>query len=295
MCGIFGYIGPRKNAAEMIFSGLKGLEYRGYDSWGISVKVDGKIAMEKHVGKIGDTKISLPESSIGIGHTRWATHGGVTIENAHPHMDCTKEIAVLHNGIIENFQELKDELVKKGHIFYSQTDTEVVPHMIEENLKTADFPTAVRETFIRLKGLNAIVAVHTASDAIVGAKNGSPLIVGVGKDEFFIASDAVEVVKYTKDVIFIEDHQMVSLGKTLHVYSLPDGNEVKPVINTLDWKFEQSDKGTFQHFLIKEISEQPRVIETIALNSQSDIEQLARLIHDAFGTFMLGCGTSSYA
>lgn len=295
MCGIFGYIGPRKNAPEMIFSGLKGLEYRGYDSWGISIKLNGKITSEKHVGKIGNTGLSLPQSSIGIGHTRWATHGGVTIENAHPHLDCTQEIAVLHNGIIENFQQLKDELMKKGHTFSSQTDTEVVPHLIEEYLKEADFPTAVRETFVRLKGLNAIVAVHAASEAIVGAKNGSPLIVGVGEGEYFIASDAVEVVKYTKNVVFIEDNQLVVLDKQLHLFSLPSGQEVQPVINTLDWTFEQTDKGNFKHFLLKEISEQPRVINTIALSSQSDIKQLASLIHDAFGTFILGCGTSSYA
>ncbi len=295
MCGIFGYIGPRKDAASMIFTGLKGLEYRGYDSWGISVKVNGKIAMEKHVGKIGNTKITLPESSIGIGHTRWATHGGVTMENAHPHMDCTKEIAVLHNGIIENFQELKDELLAKGHTFLSQTDTEVVPHMIEEYLKKEDFPTAVKNTFNRLKGLNAIVVVHTTSDSIVGAKNGSPLVVGIGDGEFFIASDAVEIVKYTKKVIFIEDNQMVVLGEALKLFSLPTGKEVSPIINTLDWEFEHSDKGTYKHFLIKEISEQPRVIKTLALSSETEIQQLASIIRDAFGTFILGCGTSSYA
>jgi glucosamine--fructose-6-phosphate aminotransferase (isomerizing) len=295
MCGIFGYIGYKTNAASMIFEGLKGLEYRGYDSWGISVKVDGKIAMEKHTGKIGNTKIHLPESSIGIGHTRWATHGGVTIENAHPHMDCTEKIAVLHNGIIENFQELRDELLQQGHTFSSQTDTEVVPHMIEEYMKTEDFPTAVRLTFSRLQGLNAIVAVHTTSEAIVGAKNGSPLVVGIGEGEFFIASDAVEIVKYTNKVIFIEDHQMAVLDKKVKLYSLPEGKEVKLHINTLDWKFEQSEKGKYKHFLIKEISEQPRVVKTIALNSKADITRLSSLIHDAFGTFILGCGTSSYA
>lgn len=295
MCGIFGYIGPRDNAASMIYEGLKGLEYRGYDSWGISVKVNGKIALEKHIGKIGKTKINLPKSTIGIGHTRWATHGGVTVENAHPHVDCTGEIAVLHNGIIENFSSIKEELLKKGHIFSSETDTEVVPHLIEEYLKKEDFPTAVRLAFSRLQGLNAIVAVHTFSDAIVGAKNGSPLVVGVGEGEFFIASDAVEIVKYTKNVIFIEDNQMVVLDKKLRLYSLPEGKEIKPEINTLDWAFEQSEKGKFEHFLLKEISEQPRVIKTLALNSKQDITELADLITHAFGTFLLGCGTSSYA
>jgi glucosamine--fructose-6-phosphate aminotransferase (isomerizing) len=287
MCGIFGYVGHKTNAPEMIFEGLKGLEYRGYDSWGVSVKVGKKIAMEKHVGKIGAKKITLPPSSIGIGHTRWATHGGVTMENAHPHLDCSQEIAVLHNGIIENFQELREELINAGHMFSSQTDTEVVPHLIEEYLKQDDFTTAVRKSFNRLHGLNAIVAIHTASEAIVGAKNGSPLVVGVGDKEFFIASDAVEIVKYTKDVIFIEDNQMVVLDNSLHVYSLPEGKEVKPVINTLDWTFEQSDKGKYKHFLMKEITEQPRVIRNIALNFDKEITTLSKLITEAFGTFMV--------
>src|SRR3989344_2758228 len=132
MCGIFGYIGNKDNAAELVLDGLKLLEYRGYDSWGVAVKDKDKIVIEKHVGKIGDAKINLPKSSTGIGHTRWATHGGVTVANSHPHLDCTKRIAVLHDGIIENYAQLKEELLKKGHKFLSETDTEVVPHMIED-------------------------------------------------------------------------------------------------------------------------------------------------------------------
>src|SRR3989344_5013092 len=136
MCGIFAYVGPRNNAAQIVLDGLKLLEYRGYDSWGIAVKNNKTIAVDKHTGKIGKAKTSLPKSSIGIGHTRWATHGGVTVKNAHPHLDCTKTIAVLHNGIIENFAEIKKELIKKGHKFISETDTEVASHLIEDNLKT---------------------------------------------------------------------------------------------------------------------------------------------------------------
>src|SRR6185437_97205 len=132
MCGIFGYVGNKTNAAELVLEGLRRLEYRGYDSWGIAVKEKKEIITEKHVGKIGEAKTALPNSSIGIGHTRWATHGGVTVTNAHPHLDCTKQIAVLHNGIIENYQEIKEELLAKGHEFISQTDTEVFAHLIEE-------------------------------------------------------------------------------------------------------------------------------------------------------------------
>ena len=295
MCGIFGYTGNKQNAANIILEGLKGLEYRGYDSWGIAIKVNGTIQSEKHVGKIGEAKTVLPTSSIGIGHTRWATHGGVTVENAHPHTDCKKQVAVLHNGIVENFQELKEELQKKGHQFVSETDTEVISHLIEENLKTKIFVDSVRDTFNILKGLNAIVALYTKSSQIVAAKNGSPLILGIGKDELFVASDASEIIKHTKQVIFLEDHQMAVLDKKITLYGLPEGIEIEPKIHTLDWQFEKTEKGDFPHFILKEIFEQPRVIENIALNRRSEINILAQMIDEARGTFLLGCGTASYA
>src|ERR1035437_8055218 len=138
MCGIFGYIGNKQNAAEIVFEGLKLLDYRGYDSWGVAVKTGDKIAIEKKTGKIGENKISLPQSQLGIGHTRWATHGGVTTANAHPHQDCTGEIAVLHNGIIENYEELQNDLLKNNHVFLSETDTEVIAHLVEDFLKKED-------------------------------------------------------------------------------------------------------------------------------------------------------------
>src|SRR3989338_9871437 len=146
MCGIFGYIGFQ-NAPQIILEGLKRLEYRGYDSWGIAVKNGQHLLIDKRIGKIGSAKVNLPQSYIGIGHTRWATHGGVTVNNAHPHLDCTKTLAVMHNGIVENFQDLKEELIKKGHKFSSETDTEVIIHLIEENLKKTGFATSVNETF----------------------------------------------------------------------------------------------------------------------------------------------------
>jgi len=295
MCGIFGYTGNKTNAANIILEGLKGLEYRGYDSWGIAIKVDGKIESEKHVGKIGEAKTILPTSTIGIGHTRWATHGGVTVENAHPHTDCKKQVAVLHNGIVENFQELKEDLIKKGHEFVSETDTEVISHLIEENLKTKDFVASVREAFNSLKGLNAIVALYTKSSQIIAAKNGSPLILGVGKDELFVASDASEIVKHTKQVIFLEDKQLAVLDKKVTLYNLSENKVIEPKIHTLDWQFEKAEKGEFKHFILKEIYEQPRVIENIALNRRGEINKLAQMIDEAKGTFLLGCGTASYA
>src|SRR3990167_3168070 len=166
MCGIFSYVGNKQQAADIVLEGLKLLEYRGYDSWGIAVKQGKKLVIEKHVGKIGDAKVNLPNSNLGIGHTRWATHGGVTVKNSHPHLDCTSTIAVVHNGIVENFQELKEELIKKGHKFVSETDTEVIPHLIEEFQKNEGFASSVRDAFNKLKGLNAIVVANAKSSEI---------------------------------------------------------------------------------------------------------------------------------
>ncbi|HEX8931739.1 MAG TPA: class II glutamine amidotransferase, partial [Patescibacteria group bacterium] len=302
MCGIFGYIGSKPDTIKLIFEGLKTLEYRGYDSWGIAVKIENnKLRVEKNVGKLPD-KILNPQflalnSTLGIGHTRWATHGGVTVGNAHPHLDCTGQIAVIHNGIVENFQELRTELLNKKHQFVSETDTEVIAHLLEENLKTGkSFTEAMRLTFNRLHGLNAVLALNSNSHEIVAAKNGSPLLVGIGeKGEYFLASDATGLIKHTKQVIFLEDHQMVTLGTELKMYALPEGKEIKPKINLLDWDFEDSQKGKYPHFIIKEIYEQPRVIENIALTYAAQTKQLAELIKNAFGTFMVGCGTASYA
>lgn len=295
MCGIFAYIGKKENGAKIVLEGLKLLEYRGYDSWGIAVKYGKKIKVDKHVGKIGGAKTNLPKSNVAIGHTRWATHGGVTVANAHPHLDCTGGIAVIHNGIIENFADIKQKLEKKGHKFISETDTEVVSHLIEENLKTDGFATSVRNSFNELSGMNAIVVENAASSEIIAAKNGSPLVVGIGKNEFFLASDAAGVLKHTKKVIFLEDNQMAVLGKQLKLLSLPKGNELKPVINTLTWKFEETVKGKYKHFFIKEIHEEPRVIENIALNKLDATKKLAELIKKSYGTFMIACGSASYA
>lgn len=295
MCGIYGYVGKNNNAAKLTLEGLKLLEYRGYDSWGIAVKHGKKIEVDKHIGKIGQAVVKLPQSSFSIGHTRWATHGGVTQVNAHPHLDCTKEIAVVHNGIVENFLDLKDELIKKGHKFISETDTEVIPHLIEDFLKREGFASAVRDAFNKLQGLNAIVVAYAPSSEIVAAKNGSPLVIGIGDSELFVASDAIGIVKHTKDVIFLEDNQMAILGKKLKLISLPKGEEIQPKIQKLDWNFETADKGKYKHFLLKEINDQRISIADAVTQNEKDLFKFSDLIRNSFGTYIIGCGTAGHA
>lgn len=295
MCGIFGYVGRKNSAADIVLEGLKLLEYRGYDSWGVAVKQGKKLVYEKHVGKIGDAKVNLPQSTLGIGHTRWATHGGVTEKNAHPHMDCTKTIAVVHNGIVENFQELKAELIEKGHEFISETDTEVIPHLVEENLKHEGFSSSVRDAFNVLKGLNAVVVANAVSKEVIAAKTGSPLIVGIGDRELFVASDASAIVKHTKKVIFLKDSEMVIMGEDIQLLSLPEGKKLEVKPEEITWSFEVSTKGDFADYMIKEIYEQPNVIRNIAENYSSQVEKLAKDIQKAKGTFFIGAGTAAYA
>lgn len=302
MCGIFGYIGSKQNAPQTVLDGLKTLEYRGYDSWGIAAQQIAakkkQFILEKYTGKIGTSTLSTKfndTTTCAIGHTRWATHGGVTKTNAHPHLDCTKQISLVHNGIVENFTELKEELRKKKHTFLSETDTEVIVHLIEEELKAADFPTAMRNAFTKLQGMNAIVAAHAASQEIIAIKNGSPLAVGIGDGESFIASDASGIMPHTRKVMFVADQQMVILGKELTLLDVITGEKLKPEIMTLDWDIENAQKGEFPHFLIKEIHEQPAVIKNIAHSYQENVTTLADHIKKAYGTFMIGCGTASYA
>ncbi len=297
MCGIFGYVGKSTDTPNMVLDGLKLLEYRGYDSWGIAVKAGDKIRVEKHVGKIGDAKVNLPESEIGIGHTRWATHGGVTQENSHPHLDCSENIAVVHNGIIENYKEIKDDLLKKGHKFHSETDTEIFPHLIEEFINTEDlnFTDAFRIAFNSIKGLNAIVAINTKTNEIAAAKTGSPLVVGVGQDAFYISSDPNGVAVHTDKALFIKDHEMVVVGKSLQLFSLPDGLSVEPNLETLEKALKEEGMGKFPHYMIKEINEQPEVLENIAKNYSEQIEKLGANIKKAYGTYFIGAGTAFFA
>ncbi len=295
MCGIFAYTGIRNNAGEIVLSGLKTLEYRGYDSWGIAQRSNNAILIDKRVGKIGQVKKGFLRSNIAIGHTRWATHGGATQKNAHPHLDCTGNIALLHNGIIENYTTLKEKLLKEGHIFISETDTETAVHLIEKFLKKMSFEEAVRQAFKLLSGMNAIVVINNQTQEIIAIKNGSPLVIGVGHNEFFIASDVVGIIPYTKNVVFVEDNTMAIINKKFTIKSISNGNLINYRVKKLDWVFETTQKGKYKHFFIKEIHEEPRVIKNIAINSLDSTKKLSELIKKSYGTFMLACGSASYA
>lgn len=318
MCGIFGYIGKRKNAKEIVLKGLKTLEYRGYDSWGVAVlnsKFKGQeIIVKKKAGKIGDATVAdMPKSNFALGHTRWATHGGVTDINAHPHIDCTRRLAIIHNGIIENYDEIKKELSKNGHKFISETDTEVAVHLIEENLKKLkthpdligtklkinkrdNFLEAVRTAFNRFVGLNAIIVMDAETQTFVAAKNGSPLTLGKGVGESFLASDAHALFPYTREVYFMEDGEVVviSADKIL-AYQATDGRIKEPKFSRIDWNISEVNKGKFPHFMLKEIFDQPKVIESIISDNSNKIDKFASLIKHSFGTYLVGCGTASYA
>ena len=298
MCGIFGYTGNRADAASLVFNGLKTLEYRGYDSWGIAVKPksDAKVVVKKRAGKIGNATVDdLPASNFGLGHTRWATHGGVTQRNAHPHLDCSGEIALVHNGIIENYEELR-RLLRPGHRFRSQTDTEVAVHLIEELSETLPFREAVRQAFLKFTGLNALIVMHPQSQTFVAARNGSPLVAGFGKNENLIASDAPALLPHTKSVYFLEENDLVEIGKDrIEVFSASSGKPKNIKTRRLTWNIKQAEKGKYPHFMLKEISEQPALLIDIAHSGLSQANINAGRIDRALDTYLLGCGSAAYA
>ena len=263
MCGIFGYCGGKK-ASEILIEGLKRLEYRGYDSSGICVGNGSKFSVYKRVGKIKVLADSLPEESFGhngIAHTRWATHGGVTEANAHPHTDCNEKIAIVHNGIIENYQQLKDKLSAKGHKFKSETDSEVIAHLIEE-VFDGDLTKAVKQVLPMLKGTYGLIAMHVdCPDVLVGARNGSPLILGIGNNEMFLASDVNAMVAYTKQVVYLNDKEIVTVTPDGFTTSDVQDNTIHKDITTVEMDGESFDKQGYDHFMMKEIAEQTEAIK----------------------------------
>lgn len=262
MCGIVGYIGTRP-AVPLIMEGLRRLEYRGYDSAGLAVLEDGQLVVEKRAGKVGDLAAHLKGSefkaTLGMGHTRWATHGEPTDLNAHPHQDCRGEIALIHNGIIENFATLKKKLSEDGHIFRTQTDTEVLVHLIESlYARKGDLFTAVRLALHEVEGTYGILVVSTKEpDRIIAARRGSPLVLGLGDGENFLASDAAALVEHTRQVVYLNDDEVAVVTREGYVTKTIHDQEVDKEVEELTFSLEQIEKGGYPHFMLKEIHEQP--------------------------------------
>jgi len=299
MCGIFGYVGNNK-AAPILLNGLRKLEYRGYDSAGIATINNSKIEIKKDVGKVDEihTRLNLEDlqGNIGVAHTRWATHGKVTRENAHPHISNNGKIAVVHNGIIENFQEQHNFLTGQGFNFYSETDTETIPNTIEYHMKKGyDFVEAVKRSFKHLEGQYAIVAMHQDENRLVAIRKEAPLVVGVGDKEFFIASDIPAFLDYTRKVVFLEEKDMVVIDNGLKIFNLVKNSFVDRPIVTVDWDAEQAKKGEFDHFFMKEIAEQADIISRVAALNDNIIKDLAEEIRKARGVYIVACGTAAHA
>ena len=310
MCGIIAYSGNEK-ASPILFEGLKRLEYRGYDSAGIlTINSKSEFELKKDIGKVLEINQKVNfldlDGTTGIAHTRWATHGGVTQANAHPHISNNKKIAVIHNGIVENYKELKTKLISEGFNFYSETDTEVVPNLIEYwmQIRGQDFLHAVLNTFQSLEGNFALVIIDKDSKMIIGAKNGSPLVLGVGKDkeEFFLASDIPAFLDRTKDVVYLYDGDTVILypptPKSKRHYEILDyhtGKLVERPIQSVSWDIEYAAKGEFDHFMLKEISEQVETIQRASSQDRDVIEDITQRIRKAKGVFLIGCGSSYHA
>jgi len=298
MCGIIGYKGSR-DANEVVLNGLKSLEYRGYDSWGIAAVHDGKIEIVKKVGKIGGVSLQdlkLGKSSLSLGHTRWATHGGVTEQNAHPHLSQNRKIVVVHNGIIENFQELREFLKKQGFKFISETDSEIFPHYIQFLMgQGKSFEDAVKAAFFRVEGSSAIVAIDLDSRKMIGVRRGSPLVVGIGDREYFIASDVPAFLEHTNKVIYLDDDEMVVINSDMRIVSLATGKQVCKQVSTVAWSIEQARKGKYPHFMLKEICEQKHTIKLAAAQPPEIMNRVTAMIKSAKGVFFVGCGTSYHA
>lgn len=305
MCGIFGYVGTTKKPSSLLLSGLKSLEYRGYDSWGIVVISGGNLKRERHVGKIGEARTVLPETTTGMGHTRWATHGGVTVANAHPHLDCMKKFAVIHNGIIENERELRQALKKRGHTFSSQTDTETIAHLLEEISKKNDLNLVdqVRLVTSKLEGAFAIGVIdRDRPEEIVLARFGGPLVVGITDGYKLFASDPTALLPFTKQVVYLQDRELA--------WITPDNVEIRSfsnhkknsTIHTLDWDVEKTKKGGFRHFMLKEIMEQPfSLTNTIRGRIKKDgtvklggLESVKQLLCQTKFIRMIASGSASY-
>ena len=307
MCGIVGYTGPRA-AGPILLEGLRRLEYRGYDSAGIALVTEsGELFVEKRAGKLANLRTALldrtPNAGIGLAHTRWATHGRPNDLNAHPHVDCTGTITVVHNGIIENFRELRDGLESRGHVLSSETDTEALAHLVEEAY-AGDLADAVRAALARVQGAYAVAVMHRGEpDRLVGARQNVPLVVGLGDGEAFIASDVAAILAHTDRVIFLEDGDVVDLRPTGATITAVDGAPLERLVTRVDWTPEAAEKGGFDHFMLKEIHEQPQALrQCLAGRLDPDgtvrTDELAGVAAALAGVDrveFVACGSASYA
>ncbi|MFH1294518.1 MAG: glutamine--fructose-6-phosphate transaminase (isomerizing) [Candidatus Aenigmatarchaeota archaeon] len=295
MCGIIGYLG-NGNGATIVMEGLKNLEYRGYDSFGFALRTNKGIEIVKKVGKIGDSQgLFLKETDMAMGHTRWATHGAVTQPNAHPHTDCSGSVVIVHNGVIENYQELRKELKEGGHKLNSETDTEVIAHMIEEYCKKMSFVDATKKAIKRLEGSYAILAMKDTESVMIAARKGSPMVLGVGKGEYFVASDIPAFLKHTKKVVYMYDEDLAVISDDLIMYNLKTGAIVERPVDTVEWNVEQAKKGSFPDYMLKEISEQAETIKRASEQDPSIINKMAERIKQAYGVFFVAAGSSYHA
>src|SRR4051812_3660635 len=311
MCGIVGYVG-NKQVVPLIIDGLRKLEYRGYDSAGIAVVDENhQLQIQRAEGKLRNLEEALRQTELdgtyGVGHTRWATHGRPTEENAHPHRDCTGRVVVVHNGIIENYLELKDGLRQKDHNFVTETDTEVVAHLVEEHLKeTHNLEQAVRQTVNELRGIFALSMLSAdESDTVISARLGPPVVIGIGDGEFFVASDIPAILEHTRDVFFLGDGEIAVMTKAGVRVTDFAGNAVEPQRQRITWDPIQAEKGGFKHFMLKEIYEQPRAVrETVEGRISLDtgrvfLDDMKNLTENDFRRYkaikIAACGTSWHA
>ncbi len=308
MCGIIGYIGS-KDVVPVLIDGLHRLEYRGYDSAGVAVVKDGVVRLRRSAGKLSRLREVIDHDPLdgdyGVGHTRWATHGRPTEENAHPHRDCTGKIVVVHNGIIENYLDLKHELQRQGHKFVTETDTEIVAHLVEREMKDDGLENAVRRALLLMRGLFALVLISADDpDKIVAVRNGPPIVVGLGDGEFFVASDIPAILSHTRDVVFLGDEEMAIVTRTGVAFTDFFGRPVSKATQRVLWDPIMAEKAGYRHFMLKEIFEQPSAVrETILGRVSQDsgkvfLEEMqltdAQLAAVARIT-ILACGTSWHA
>ncbi len=296
MCGIAGYVG-RGGAAAKVFEMLSRLEYRGYDSAGIAL-LDGGLEIIKDKGKVAELKAKADARSgprVGIGHSRWATHGAPSQANAHPHADCTKRIAIVHNGIIENYIELRDELRKKGHKFVSETDSEVIAHLIEDGLKTKDFESSFAAALKKLEGSFAVLALHDGDpDKILFARNESPLLIGLGKGENFVASDMPAIIPKTKRFILLDDMEYGVVSADSVMVKDLGGKPVEKLIHVSNLSVSAAEKGGYEHFMLKEIMEESAAVRN-AMRSADAARKAAQSIKGCGRIHLVACGTAWHA